>query len=333
MTIPALRQLRRLFPNASITLHTRAWAKGVFQDADFLDEIISFDRETGFNNLRGQAKLLRENQFNLGIVFPNSFASALAMRLGGIERRFGYAKEGRGFLLSDPVEIPTWKNERHEVYYYLNLISHVEKALLGTDTAASAQLDGSLDVSPQRKAAARQILKDAGINPARRVVALGVGSTNSMAKRWGAARYAQLNDLLQSQAGASVVLVGGPDEIDVSNEVVERSKYKPSVLTGKTNLGEATSILSVVDLLVSNDMGLAHIAPATGTKTIVIFGPTNPVTTRPFSENGIVMRKDVESSPCMKRDCSIDHRCMEWISVDEVFSETAELLEASKIDD
>jgi heptosyltransferase-2 len=333
MTIPALRQLRRLFPNASITLHTRAWAKGVFQDADFLDEIISFDRETGINNLRGQAALLRERKFDLGIAFPNSFASALAMRLGGVTRRFGYAKEGRGFLLSDPVDIPTWKNARHEIYYYVNLVTEVEKKILGTDTIDDTQLDGSLSVCPERKAAARRFLVDAGVEIGRKVVALGVGSTNSMAKRWGVERYAQLNDLLQSRTGAAVVLVGGPDEVDVAKAVADRSRHKPTILTGRTDLGQATAILSEIDLLVSNDMGLAHIAPATGTKTIVIFGPTNPVTTRPFSENGIVMRRDVECSPCMRRECPIDHRCMEWIAVEEVFSNAAELLSGAQNDD
>lgn len=333
MTIPALRELRRLFPEASITLHTRAWAKGVFQDADFLDEIISFDRETGFNNLRGQAALLRNKQFDLGVVFPNSFASALAMKLGGVDRRFGYAKEGRGFLLSDAVGIPSWKNERHEVYYYLNLISEVEGRLLGTHTTAEAHLDGSLNVSAVRKAAAREFLTDAGVEIGRQIVALGVGSTNSMAKRWGVERYAQLNDLLQSKTGSAVVIVGGPDEIDVASAVAEQSRHKPTILTGKTDLGQATALLSVADLLISNDMGLAHIAPATGTKTIVIFGPTNPATTRPFSENGIVMRKSVECSPCMKRECPIDHRCMEWISVEEVFTKAEELLSNTKNDD
>jgi heptosyltransferase-2 len=333
MTIPALRLLRRLFPDAAITLHTRAWAKGVFQDADFLDEMISFDRETGFNNLRGQAALLREKQFDLGIVFPNSFASALAMKLGGVARRFGYAKEGRGFLLSDPLAIPPWKNERHEVYYYLNLISNIGTKVLGTDTTGNVDLDGSLNVSADRRVAARRFLANAGIETGRKVVALGVGSTNSMAKRWGVERYAQLNDRLQSDMGAAIVLVGGPDEIDVATAVAERSKHKPTILTGKTDLGQATAILSEVDLLVSNDMGLAHIAPATGTQTIVIFGPTNPVTTRPFAENGIVMRKNVECSPCMKRECPIDHRCMEWISVEEVFTKAAELLSNTKSND
>jgi heptosyltransferase-2 len=81
----------------------------------------------------------------------------------------------------------------------------------------------------------------------------------------------------------------------------------------------ATSILSVCDIFVSNDMGLAHLAAAVGTKTIVIFGPTKDVTTRPFGENAIVVRENVECSPCMLRECPIDHRCMTRISVDRVF--------------
>jgi len=77
--------------------------------------------------------------------------------------------------------------------------------------------------------------------------------------------------------------------------------------------------LSEIDLLVSNDMGLAHLAPAVGTKTVVIFGPTNPVTTRPFSDQASVISAGVECSPCMLRECPIDHRCMTRVSADEVF--------------
>ena len=331
MTIPALRELRRLFPGASITLHTRAWAKGIFQDSDLIDEILVFERETRLSDLLRQARILREKRFDLGIIFPNSFVSALMLRLGCVSRRFGFAKEGRGFLLTDPVRLPDWKNDRHEVFYYLNLIDEVEKRTLGTDTVALAEPCSDLHISDERKQTAGRILAESGIEPGRKVVALGVGSTNSLAKRWGAERYARLNDLLQSELNAAVVLVGGREEVGVANQVVGLSRCKPTVLTGKTDLGQATSILSVVDLLISNDMGLAHIAPATGTKTLVIFGPTNPRTTRPFSENGIVVRKDVECSPCMLPECPIDHRCMEWISVEEVFEKAASLLSDGRL--
>jgi heptosyltransferase-2 len=157
-------------------------------------------------------------------------------------------------------------------------------------------------------------------------VAIGAGSTNSRAKRWLPERFAELNDRLQRELGANVILLGSAGEEKVANKVMEKSVFKPIRLTGKTTLDEAVSILAEVDLLISNDMGLAHIAPATGTDTIVIFGPTNPDTTRPFSQRAEIIRKDVECSPCMLRDCPIDHRCMTWISTDDVFRAAAKKL-------
>jgi heptosyltransferase-2 len=98
-------------------------------------------------------------------------------------------------------------------------------------------------------------------------------------------------------------------------------------LIGKTTLGEAAAILSVCDLMVSNDMGLAHLAPAVGTRTIVLFGPTDPTTTRPFSDLGEVLRVGVECSPCMLRECPIDHRCMTRMTVQMVFDSAIKALE------
>jgi len=84
--------------------------------------------------------------------------------------------------------------------------------------------------------------------------------------------------------------------------------------------------LSVANLLISNDIGLAHVAPAVGTRTVVIFGPTNPVTTRPFSPLAEVVRHEVECSPCMLRECPIDHRCMTRVTVEQVFDVAKSLL-------
>jgi heptosyltransferase-2 len=107
-------------------------------------------------------------------------------------------------------------------------------------------------------------------------------------------------------------------------EVAEKSKINPIILTGKTTLAEVVSVLSVCDLLVSNDTGPAHISAALGTKTLVIFGPTNPRTTQPW--NSEIVYKNVECSPCMLRDCPIDHRCMTRISAEEVFQIVREKL-------
>jgi heptosyltransferase II len=329
MAIPAMRQLRRAFPDAEITLHTRSWAEGIFRDARFIDEILPFDKTSSkIRDAFAQAKILKEKKFDVAILLPNSFESALVAKLARIPKRFGYAKDGRSFLLTTAVKAPAWKNTRHEAFYYLNLIDEVEKELPGAARPPDETPSADLPVSEERREKTRELFLENGLDPAKRTVALGVGSTNSRAKRWPAASYAALNDRLQTEFGVNVVLVGGPDERAVSREVQDLAGRKPVDFTGKTDLAEAVAVLAEVDLLVSNDMGLAHIAPATGTKTLVIFGPTNPETTRPFSENAeIVRRTDVECSPCMLRDCPIDHRCMTWISADEVFEKARAILQ------
>lgn len=329
MTIPALRELRRVFPAARITLLTRRWARGIFEDADYIDEILPF--ETSGSQIRdvfAQAKIITKQTFDLAVLFPNSFESALAVKLGKVKHRFGYAKDGRGFLLTDAIKIPEWKNERHEAFYYLNLIAAIERKQRGTETIALNDLQTALPISEARRTEARNIFKVNGVDTTKTIIALGVGSTNSRAKRWQAESYAALNDKFQNELNAAVVLVGAENEREVSAEVSEKSKRKPIVLTGKTSLAQAAAILSEIDLLVSNDMGLAHIAAATGTKTLVIFGPTNELTTRPIGAE--IIREKVECAPCMLRDCPIDHRCMTRISVAEVFDKSKELLSADE---
>jgi heptosyltransferase-2 len=325
MTIPALQELRRLFPSAEITLQTRRWAEGIFRDAEFIDCLLTFDRtKSKINDMILQVKELKEFKFDLAVLFPNSFESALAVKLAKVPRRFGYAKEGRSFLLTDSIGIPAWKNERHEVFYYLNLISEVEKSLLGTDSVADEIPSIELKVSDERREVARDILERNGVDLSKTIVALGVGSTNSRAKRWSAESYAKLNDLLQQELNVVVILVGAKNETKISEDVFSKSVRKPLILTGKTDLAEAVAVLAETDLLVSNDMGLAHIASAVGTKTLVIFGPTNDLTTSPPGAE--IIRKKVECAPCMLRDCPIDHRCMTQISAEEVFERVVNML-------
>lgn len=320
MTVPALRELRRLFPDASISLFTRSWAEGLFINASFIDDIIAFDRPTTrIKGLWEQKEFLHDGSFDIAIIFPNSFQSALTAFLARVPRRIGYNKDVRGLLLTDPVPVPEWKNKLHEVFYYLELISEVERRILGTNTVMQTEPDCTMEISDERKRGARSILAAAGVNGSKPIVALGVGSTNSRAKRWPVEKYAELNDRLQNDLNAAVILVGSPDEMDVSAKVHGTALRKPHILTGSTSLAEAAALLGECDLMIANDMGLAHLAPAVGTSTLVIFGPTDPETTRPFSPNASIIRHPVECSPCMLRDCPIDHRCMTRISTDEVF--------------
>ena len=87
------------------------------------------------------------------------------------------------------------------------------------------------------------------------------------------------------------------------------------------------ALSSIADVLVTNDTGPAHIGAALGTPTLVIFGPTNPLTTYPFSANAQMIREPPDCAPCMLRDCPIDHRCMTAITSEQVFQKAIAMVE------
>lgn len=320
MSVPALRELRRIFPDDSITLHTRTWADGLFCDAEFLDEIVTYDpAKWRIRDVLDNSQFLKKDDYDLAIILPNSFESAMTSYLSRIPRRIGYNKDLRGLLLTDPVAVPEWKTRRHEVFYYLNLVSEIEKRVIGRDTVGQAEPDISLDVSPDRRNTAAQMLSEATDGSTGPIIALGVGSTNSRAKRWPANYFAQLARRLNSELNATIILIGSAEDSEVAGEVASTSGVTTIDLSGKTTIAEAVALLAEADILVANDMGLAHIAPAVGTRTVVIFGPTDPITTRPYSYNADILKYDVECSPCMLRDCPIDHRCMTNVTVADAF--------------
>src|SRR6185295_9847645 len=96
---------------------------------------------------------------------------------------------------------------------------------------------------------------------------------------------------------------------------------------GKTSIEELKGVLSCAQILISNDTGAAHVSAALGVPTVVVFGPTEHVSTRPLSERTAVVRHDVECSPCMLRKCPIDHRCMTGVQVEDVCRSAVQLLD------
>ena len=329
MTIPALRELRRVLPRAHITLATRSWARGLFSGADFIDDLLVYDRRPrDFSAVVRQVKEWRKRRFDLALIFQNAFEAALIAAGARVPLRLGYATEGRRALLTHPLAVPAWKDKRHEIFYYLNLVGELERLLYGASGVELQEPLFALAVSPKRQAQAREFLLAQGASAGRPLVALCPGSINSRAKRWPSLRYAALADRLIEETGANVALIGSREEEGVAEEVRAAMRHEPLMLAGRTDLAEAVAILSVADLLVTNDTGPAHIAAALDCPTLVIFGPTDPATTRPFPRAGRVIRHPPECAPCMLRDCPIDHRCMTAIETDEVFAQATSMMRA-----
>ena len=330
MTVPALRALRRVLPDAHITLVIRPSARGIFSEADFVDDVLLYDRK-GALSVFPQIREWRRRKFDLAVLFQNAFEAALIPFLAGVPVRLGYATESRRALLTHPLELPDWRSSRHEVFYYLYVVTALEQMLFGTSSICEADPDTTIQISETRKADAAGLLRAHGVRQGELVVALCPGSINSRAKRWPAAAYAALADRLIDDH-RQVLLIGSKEEADVSDDVTNRMRHRPIVLTGKTSLDQITAVLAAVDLIVTNDTGPAHIGGALGRPTLVIFGPTNPLTTRPFSPAAEILRHPPDCAPCMLRDCPIDHRCMTAITVDEVFERSHALLKRSSFE-
>jgi heptosyltransferase-2 len=326
MTVPALRELRRVLPQAHITLVARPGTADVFFEADFVDELLVSDR-SGFLGAWNQVGEWRKRQFDLAVLFQNAFQAAAISFLARVPMRIGYGTDSRTALLTHPIPLPAWKDERHEIFYYLNLVAELERVLYGASSIETNEPQFGLSVSDDRRRQAFAFLREYGTRAGAPVVLICPGSINSRAKRWPAESYAAVADRF-IETGASVALIGSPAESDVSAEVCASMKGQPIVLTGKTTVAEAAAIISIAGVLITNDTGPAHIGSALGTPTLVIFGPTNPLTTRPFARTADIVRHRPDCAPCMLRDCPIDHRCMTAITPEEVFARACVLMSA-----
>jgi heptosyltransferase-2 len=305
-------------------LVSRPGAADIFAEADFADEVLVYDR-TGLASTWKAASEWRHRKFDLALLFQNAFEAAVIAFLSGASLRMGYDTEHRGLLLTHSLPSPSWKNERHESFYYLHIVEELERLVTGEPGSKITDPSFDLHVSEDRQRQAVHLLREHGAHIDAPLAVLCPGSINSRAKRWPAERYATLADRL-AQSGVDVVLIGSPGESDVSQEVCKHAQHQPIVLTGKTTVAEATAIIRIADVLVTNDTGPAHIGAALRTPTLVIFGPTNPLTTYPFASSAEIIRRAPECAPCMLRDCPIDHRCMTAISPEEVFERASVLM-------
>ena len=323
MSIPALRELRRLLPGSHITVAAPPGTIDIFFEANFIDDLLTV--EPGFFPALRQ---LRRGKFDLALLFQNAFAAASLARVARVPFRIGYETDRRGLLLTRALTVPSWKDEKHESFYYLNIVSQLERLIVHSLPFEEAEPVFDLAVSAKRREDARQFLAGKGADSDRPIVILCPGSVNSRAKRWPAARYAQLADRLSSW-GTNVVLIGSSAESQVLAEVGAHAQSQPIALTGETTVAQMVALIGIADALVTNDTGPAHIGAATGTPTLVIFGPTNPLTTYPMSPSAEIIREPPDCAPCMLRDCPIDHRCMTAISVESVFQRTIAMMSRS----
>lgn len=322
MTTPAIRSIRRNFPGARITLLAKPWVLPVFALSPHVDEFLVYDVRGRHGGVAGRWRLvndIRRERFDAVILLQNAFEAALITALAGIPVRIGFDTDGRALLLTHPVRRPPGLKQRHQTDYYLQILRGVGLA------AGDSRLELSLAEADRQRASRR--LAEEGVDRTLPVVGLNPSATFGPAKQWPEDRYAALGDWLAEHYGARVLVFGGPGDAPLGRRIADAMRNRPVNLAGRTDLAEAMALIDTLDLFVTNDSGLMHVAAALDVPLIAIFGSTNPVTTGPWGSRSRVVRTDVPCSPCLKPFCRYGHLdCMRRITVARLQQEAAAIL-------
>lgn len=314
MSLPALRAIRGRYPEAHIAVLARPWVADLYAREPFADEVIPLTARRGARGLAGiwlAASALRARKFDCAILLQNAFEAALIAWLARIPRRIGYNRDGRGFLLTDAIPPPRpGETPLHQRFYYLELLRRA--GILAQHPAGEfIRLEG----------AAPPPLSNAwvGVSP---------GAAFGGAKRWPPERFAEAAVEVASRIGAGVALFGSDAERDLCDRVQSIIGPRARVVNhaGRTSLREFIDLAAGCRVFLTNDSGAMHVASALGVPTVAVFGATNHEATGPAGAHSRVVRETVECSPCLLRECPIDHRCMTRVEAGRVAREALELL-------
>lgn len=316
LAIPALKAVRSHFPDAEITLLVRPWVAGLFTSAPFVDKVWTEARPSKLADWTRVTRDIRAAEFDLALLLPNSFESALMMFLARVPRRIGYATEGRAWMLTNSIEPPT--GPRHQVHYYLDLVKTVQ--------AGAERPSIEIESTAEERAAARTLLREEGIPNSEHFLALNPGAAYGSAKRWHEDRFAEAADILAQEMSLNIAIIGSGAERPIAEQIRGLMKSRTAVLSGKTSLETLIGVLAESSLMITNDSGPMHIAAALGVPTVAVFGSTDERVTAPFGPRTRVVKNPVECSPCLLRECPIDHRCMNGVTVEDVCRAARELV-------
>ncbi|HTX35733.1 MAG TPA: lipopolysaccharide heptosyltransferase II, partial [Bryobacteraceae bacterium] len=265
------------------------------------------------------ARRLRVFRFDGAILLQNAFDAALVAWMAEIPERIGYRRDGRGPLLTRAITVPEpGEIPRHERFYYLELLRRA--GLLERFPCGPIRLEGA---EAARDSGLRHLAEMGVHGPA---IGISPGAAYGNAKRWLPERFAEAAAGLRP---AAVLLFGAPAERELCETLAAAlggAVCEVRNLAGRTTLGEFIELAAACRLFLTNDSGAMHVASALGVPTVTVFGATDDTTTGPTGPLARVVREHAECSPCLLRECPIDHRCMTRVTADRVVAAARELL-------
>ncbi|MGH7197414.1 MAG: lipopolysaccharide heptosyltransferase II [Candidatus Omnitrophota bacterium] len=317
---PAIRALRKKFPEATLAcLAPPRCAEVLRRNPHLNDVIICPDEDSVLSWPRLAATFfeLRKKRFDTAIFFHRSKTKVFMAWLAGVPERIGYRVGSRIRFLTKSVPEPG--TPLHRTDYFLRLLRD-----LGIPEEGRTP---DFVPSKEAEAQAEALLADEGVAKRENYVVVHPGGNWDL-KRWPVSHFVEWTRLFRKEFPHKVLVCGTPAETGLSAGIKSHFKDNGVVsLCGKTSLDVLAVLLRGAKLLLSNDSGPIHLAASQRTPIVGVFGPTSDEETGPLSEGGVrIVKKDVGCQiPCYFRAC--DTRvCMDWLTPEEVFKKTKELL-------
>lgn len=320
MATPVFECLRRSLPRTRLIGVLKASMHGIVKDGPWFHALVDAN-DKSLAGVRQMRRELRALAPEAAVLLTNSLRSAVTLRLCGIPRLYGYRRDGRGLLLAggpSPARkgtpIPTGQ-------YYLEICRW-----LGLEVPRNPK--PTLFIGDELRRRGESILTRFGVGERDFVVGVTPGASFGSSKCWPAEYFAELAELVQKRFGAKIILFSGPGEDEIRRAILEQTKANVlDARSANVDLEVLKPLVQRCNLFITNDTGPRHYAVAFDVPIVVLMGSTDPRYTDANTERTIVVRKDLDCSPCHKKICPRQHECMQEIKPAEVLAAAVRLLD------
>lgn len=322
------KELKKQNSNCRIDVLAPAWCAALTDYMPEVHQLIEAPFSHGalnWNARKKVAKQLQKQSYDIVFVLPNSLKSALVPWMANIPVRVGFLGEQRYGLLNYRLKLDK-KILPRMIQRFVALARPIDQP--PQDDIELPQL--AVSVSQQTKIIEKYslngVLQEQPYSKTSGILALCPGAEFGQSKQWPAEHYAAVAQFYLDKDW-QVWLLGSQKDYEVCEQIAVSTTQKCINLSGKTSLSDAIVLISIANLVVSNDSGLMHVAAALHKPLVAVYGSTDPSFTPPLNQQARIEKLDLDCSPCFKRECPLQHlNCLVQLQPSQVLATTETLL-------
>ena len=334
---PMLRALKTAYPEARLYYLAVPWVKDIVDQIKYVDEVILY--ETPLSELsplsKGMETLdlltkLRALHIDVMITGHRNKLFGMLGKMAGIPMRIGFTNQGNS-LLTHPIRFDP---QQYEMERYLELLSPLK--------IPSAGLKTEINPLPEEVDKVTAKLSDYGIETNEKLAGIFAGGgenpgTTMTIKRWQPEKYAQLTHKIFERFPGKILLLGGPSDYQLNESIKQQSQIMRERIINVArdfSLRSVPALMKRCSIVIGGDSGPTHIAAAVGTRTVYLFGPSDPRLVAPRNPDSVYIWKQVSCSPCYTPETVLQKKyfqgknficwtgtneCMTTITVEDVY--------------